>query len=77
MFQLLIIQSILTFNFFPAKHWFDLDNRRNILLQFAKQSGFDPLIPDHWYTASAEKFRKMKVQRWAFIFFLLILLSYI
>lgn len=32
--------------------WRDANNRRHFFDQLAKKKGFDPLIPDNWYSLS-------------------------
>jgi len=34
----------------PKNFWTDKDNRKNFFNSFAKSKGFDPLIPENWYS---------------------------
>eukprot|EP00026_Physarum_polycephalum_P002139 Phypoly_transcript_02143.p1 GENE.Phypoly_transcript_02143~~Phypoly_transcript_02143.p1 ORF type:complete len:817 (+),score=78.77 Phypoly_transcript_02143:221-2671(+) len=38
----------------PKNYWSNLDNRRNFFVTFAESKGFNPLIPDPWYSISYE-----------------------
>jgi hypothetical protein len=47
-----------------SKFWFQwakVENRRKFFENFANLSGFDPLIPNHWYKQSREKIMATKV----------------
>eukprot|EP00026_Physarum_polycephalum_P010399 Phypoly_transcript_10562.p1 GENE.Phypoly_transcript_10562~~Phypoly_transcript_10562.p1 ORF type:complete len:418 (+),score=65.52 Phypoly_transcript_10562:189-1256(+) len=41
---------------FPVRQnfWYNIENRRKFFEDFAREGGFDPLVPDHWY-ANAPK----------------------
>jgi hypothetical protein len=45
--------------FFPAS-WQDIGNRRQFFENFAKENGFDPLIPENWYLPPYETFEHQK-----------------
>eukprot|EP00026_Physarum_polycephalum_P001891 Phypoly_transcript_01894.p1 GENE.Phypoly_transcript_01894~~Phypoly_transcript_01894.p1 ORF type:complete len:789 (+),score=99.81 Phypoly_transcript_01894:138-2369(+) len=48
------------FKVLPSKYWLSIENRRSIFLQFSKQAGFDPLVPENWYSVPAEEIRKIQ-----------------
>ena len=45
------------------RHWQEPVNRRKFLDSFAEQRGFDPLLPENWYSVVAEDILKEKVGR--------------
>ena len=38
-----------------------MDNRRKLLLDFAKQKEFDPLVPENWYNIKMDKLNEIRV----------------
>ena len=63
-------------------YWNDADNRRSFFEKYAKEHGFNPLVPENWYTISAydcmtQKVRKNKNKKDISIdFFLSLFLSF-
>lgn len=41
--------------------WHGVENRRQFFEQYALEHGFDPLIPDNWYSQSRESIMDFKV----------------
>lgn len=52
---------VLLLEFITDKHYEDVDNRKNIFLDYAKQKGFNPLIPEHWYSITNNSLRSVQV----------------
>eukprot|EP00026_Physarum_polycephalum_P001474 Phypoly_transcript_01476.p1 GENE.Phypoly_transcript_01476~~Phypoly_transcript_01476.p1 ORF type:complete len:889 (+),score=81.31 Phypoly_transcript_01476:156-2669(+) len=44
----------------PRMYWDNIKNRRKFFEQYAKDSGFDPLSPEHWYSQPRNKIAAMK-----------------
>lgn len=42
-------------NFYLGSYWQSQENKRNLFEVFAKQRGFDPLVPSNWYPLSIKK----------------------
>ena len=42
-------------------YWLDIDNRRKFFLKFAEEKGFDPLVPENWYTITKRQVSAKKV----------------
>lgn len=42
-------------------YWVDMDNRRNLFLNFAKQKRFDPRNPKNWYRIDKDDILAVKV----------------
>jgi hypothetical protein len=38
-----------------------MDNRKKLFLDFAKQKGFDPLVPENWYNIKEDKLNEIRV----------------
>jgi hypothetical protein len=36
-----------------GSYWQNKENRRKFLDQYAKEKGFDPLLPENWYNISS------------------------
>jgi hypothetical protein len=43
------------------RYWHDVKNRRKFFDGFAKANGFDPLIPENWYSVNKLDLRNIKV----------------
>lgn len=56
-----------TYGIVGDKYWANIINRRNFFHKFAKERGFDPLIPENWYLFSATDFSKIEVNFLPFI----------
>jgi len=48
------------FSILPAKYWHNSKNRKAFFLEFAKERGFDPLLPDNWYSITQNDFKSAK-----------------
>lgn len=48
-------------NFTKEKYWLENDNRRKFFIDYAEQSGFDPLVPENWYSVSGVDVMNFKV----------------
>jgi len=48
------------FSFVPYNYWANVANRKRLFEQFAKERGFDPLIPDNWYGIKGKDLHTMK-----------------
>eukprot|EP00026_Physarum_polycephalum_P003969 Phypoly_transcript_03986.p1 GENE.Phypoly_transcript_03986~~Phypoly_transcript_03986.p1 ORF type:complete len:741 (+),score=114.71 Phypoly_transcript_03986:43-2265(+) len=48
------------FSVLKNKFWHDMKNRRNFFDKFARERGFDPLVPDNWYTSDKSAIRRIK-----------------
>ena len=46
----------------PKGYWAYLENRRHFFEEFAKEGGFDPLLPESWHNVTASQIRSKKVQ---------------
>eukprot|EP00026_Physarum_polycephalum_P001974 Phypoly_transcript_01978.p1 GENE.Phypoly_transcript_01978~~Phypoly_transcript_01978.p1 ORF type:complete len:752 (+),score=127.08 Phypoly_transcript_01978:45-2300(+) len=44
----------------PNKYWEDPLKRKNFFDQFASENGFDPLVPENWYSVSSNELRETK-----------------
>lgn len=62
-----------------AAFWKDRKNRRNFFENYAKENGFDPLVPDNWYKHPYINISQIKVLSNIFllfyVFYLKLLLS--
>lgn len=45
----------------PKGYWLQIENRRAELMEFAKEVGFDPLVPENWHNVSTPKFAGKRV----------------
>eukprot|EP00026_Physarum_polycephalum_P003804 Phypoly_transcript_03819.p1 GENE.Phypoly_transcript_03819~~Phypoly_transcript_03819.p1 ORF type:complete len:654 (+),score=64.41 Phypoly_transcript_03819:47-2008(+) len=45
---------------FSTSLWKSVTKRRQAFEKYAKENGFDPLVPKHWYTQPSEKIQKIK-----------------
>eukprot|EP00026_Physarum_polycephalum_P002865 Phypoly_transcript_02874.p1 GENE.Phypoly_transcript_02874~~Phypoly_transcript_02874.p1 ORF type:complete len:846 (+),score=138.45 Phypoly_transcript_02874:54-2591(+) len=48
------------FQFSPQNYWLSIDNRRQFLLRFAEQEGFDPYVAENWYSVSQDQLLNQK-----------------
>lgn len=48
--------------FFTGKYWLNISNRKEFMIRFATERGFDPLIPKNWYSITADVLSEIKVQ---------------
>jgi hypothetical protein len=48
--------------------WDKSAERRHFFEDYAKENGFDPLIPDNWYSQSRDKIMSTKVVQLEFYF---------
>jgi len=55
--------DITKFHSLPRNHWEDATNRKALLDSFARDQGFDPLIPDNWYKISSDDIKSYKGAR--------------
>jgi hypothetical protein len=46
---------------YTGKFWADSKNQREFMLSFAREKGFDPLLPANWYSVSTGSFLAFKV----------------
>lgn len=46
---------------FTSAKWNDYENRLQFFKMFAKENGFDPLLPANWYSISASQLRARTV----------------
>lgn len=51
-----------------ANFWKSVQNQRAMYERFAKSKGGDPLNPNFWYQANAEKLRSFKVRVFLYIY---------
>lgn len=42
-------------------YWEDEKRRREFFDSFATENGFDPLVPENWYSVSTNELRETKV----------------
>lgn len=42
-------------------HWANKENRRLFFEKYAKDKGFDPLVPQNWYEANIVEIKHVKV----------------
>jgi len=47
-------------NKLPSKYWTDPSHQRQLFYDFAKEKGFDPLVPDHWYSVTSNEILSFK-----------------
>lgn len=45
-----------------VEYWGDINNRRKVFEKYAREAGFDPLIPSNWYSQSLTKIMSIKVE---------------
>lgn len=50
-------------------HWVNKDNCRQFFIDFAKEKGFDPMVPDNWknVTQSQIKEKGVRALKWHLI----------
>eukprot|EP00026_Physarum_polycephalum_P006810 Phypoly_transcript_06862.p1 GENE.Phypoly_transcript_06862~~Phypoly_transcript_06862.p1 ORF type:complete len:562 (+),score=109.53 Phypoly_transcript_06862:93-1688(+) len=48
------------FKSIPANYWANPDNRKKFFVDYAKERGFDPEIPENWYSVELSDLRKKK-----------------
>jgi hypothetical protein len=46
---------------YSDKYWDDPVRRKEFFDSFAKESKFDPLVPENWYSVSPQELREIKV----------------
>jgi hypothetical protein len=46
---------------FLERHWHLPENRKTLFDNFARETGFDPLIPKNWYAVARETVMDFKV----------------
>lgn len=60
------------------EYWHRLVNRRKFFENYAKEQGFDPLVPENWYSQPIQNLMELKVYNlfvFVFIIFRFILFS--
>jgi hypothetical protein len=45
----------------PRGHWRDIERRRKVFCDFARENGFDPFNPDGWKEVTVVQFASKKV----------------
>lgn len=65
-FKLGILASLYRVFFYSLlgkkEHFRDVRNRRQVLLNYASQNNFDPLVPHNWYGITREKLLSFTVR---------------
>lgn len=56
-----IVKFISKFNKILANHWQELGNRRKFFEDYAGVNGFDPLVPENWYSVQTSKLLSISV----------------
>lgn len=52
---------VMLIGFNSGRHWYEVTNQRAMFVAYAKKSGFEPLVPENWYTKTFESMADMKV----------------
>jgi len=50
----------LKFRQVSKNYWMNVDNRLKFFMRFANEKGFEPLVPENWYSMSVRKIRSIK-----------------
>lgn len=53
-----------------ADYYISMKRRREFFNEFAFSHGFDPLVPDHWYTIARERILQLKVTFYSSLYLL-------
>lgn len=51
------------FHIAPRNFWKSIQNKRNFMIKFAAHKGFDPLVPENWYTVTPQEFMTSRAAR--------------